>query len=475
MANTTTGPSTTQSPYILPSMAGVRLVSLLSAGDGIAGATRADGSAWHFAGTPDGIGAFDNGDGTITVLVNHEIAATAGALHDFGATGAFVDRLVIDTQTLEVVSAGELGNELHLFTKAGTYWSIGAAELARLCSADLAPVSAFYDEATGWGTQSRILLNGEETGPTGRAFAWIATGPDAGQVWELPALGQLSFENILAAPHTGDRTIAIATDDSTPGQVYLYQGFKQASGNEIEKAGLAYGELFGIKADFLNEVSNGQADFGHFSLEGFGNVAGLTGAELQTASDAQGVTSWLRPEDGAWDTLNPNRFYFVTTNALDAPSRLWALDFYDVTHPDWGGTYRMLLAGTEGQKMFDNITVTGNGDLVLQEDVGNNARSGKVWYYDHVSGALTEIAAHDPARFGNETTPATLPFTQDEESSGVLDVTALLPHAAGERVFLLDTQAHYGFGAAGSAERQEIVEGGQLQLMYVAANGDWHL
>ncbi|MFZ4411337.1 MAG: hypothetical protein ACOYOH_28620 [Paracraurococcus sp.] len=475
MANTTTGPSTAESPYIIPGAAGVRLVSLLSAGEGVAGAKRADGSTWHFAGTPDGIGAFDNGDGTITVLVNHEIAATAGALHDFGATGAFVDRLVIDTRTLAVVSAGELANEMHLFTKAGTYWSISADALARLCSADLAAPGAYYDAATGWGTHARILLNGEEIGPEGRALAWIASGPDAGQVWELPALGRLSFENIVASPNTGHRTIAIGTDDATPGQVYVYQGFKQATGNEIEKAGLAYGELFGIKADFLNEVSNGQLDLGHFSLAPFGNVSGLTGAELQTASDAQGVTSWLRPEDGAWDTLNPNRFYFATTNAIDAPSRLWALDFYDVNHPDWGGTYRMLLAGTEGHKMFDNITVTSDGNLVLLEDVGNNPRAGKIWFYDHVSGKLTEIAAHDTARFGSETAPAVAPFTQDEESSGVLDVTALFPHAAGEKVFLLDTQAHYPFGEAGSAARQEIVEGGQLQLMYVAAGGDWHL
>ncbi|TDH64322.1 hypothetical protein E2C06_03015 [Dankookia rubra] len=222
-------------------------------------------------------------------------------------------------------------------------------------------------------------------------------------------------------------------------------------------------------------MSNGQADAGHFSLEGFGNVAGLTGAELQTASEAQGVTGWLRPEDGAWGTLDANRHYFVTTNAIGAPSRLWALDFHDVAHPDWGGTCRMLLAGTEGQTMFDTITVTAAGDLVLLEDVGNNPRAGKVWFYDHQSGGLTELAAHDPARFGEAGRPATPPFTQDEESSGVLDATALLPHAAGERVFLPDTQAHYGFAAAGSAERQEIVEGGRLMLMYVAASGDWHL
>ena len=49
-----------------------------------------------------------------------------------------------------------------------------------------------------------------------------------------------------------------------------------------------------------------------------GDVSGMTGAQIDAASEAAGVTSFLRPEDGAWDTLNPNRFYFVTTNGFDA-------------------------------------------------------------------------------------------------------------------------------------------------------------
>ena len=130
-----------------------------------------------------------------------------------------------------------------------------------------------------------------------------------------------------------------------------------------------------------------------------GDVSGMTGAEIDAASEAAGVTSFLRPEDGAWDTLNPNRFYFVTTGAFDQPSRLWAADFTDASNPAAGGTIKLLLNGTEGQQMLDNMTVDAHGKVILQEDVGNNAHLGKVWQYDPSTDSLTQLAQHDPDRF----------------------------------------------------------------------------
>jgi glycerophosphoryl diester phosphodiesterase len=468
MSLRTTGPSTNQTAYLTPTDPGVHLVSLLSAGDTVPGATTATSAAWRFAGIPDGLGAYDNSDNTITVLVNHELTATEGGPHDNGApSGAFVDRLVIDKTTLKVVDAQELGQHLWLYDVASGAYVERPDALARLCSADLPATSAFYDRKTGLGTKTHIFLDGEENGTEGRAFAWIADGSAAGNTYELPGMGNLSFENLLASPNTGTRTVVIGNEDVTGGQLYVYVGDKQASGTDIQRAGLTNGVLYGIKANFTAEVSSGQAFSGTFDLAPLGDVTNKTGAELQTASDKSGVTGWLRPEDGAWDTIDPNRYYFVTTNAIDAPSRLWALEFKDVRHPEWGGTYTALLDGTEGQKMLDNITVSADGKLVLQEDVGNNPRSGRVWTYDPRTDKLTQLAEHDVARFGNETAPATAPFTQDEESSGVIDVTRLFDHDKGQKVFLLDTQAHYPFGAAGSTDRQQIVEGGQLQLMYV--------
>ena len=53
------------------------------------------------AGTPDGLGAYDNGDGTFTVLMNHEFGAGVSVPRSHGNTsGAFVSRWVVDSTTL---------------------------------------------------------------------------------------------------------------------------------------------------------------------------------------------------------------------------------------------------------------------------------------------------------------------------------------------------------------------------------------
>ena len=178
-----------------------------------------------------------------------------------------------------------------------------------------------------------------------------------------------------------------------------------------------------------------------------GDVSGMTGAQIDAASEAAGVTSFLRPEDGVWDTVNPNRFYFVTTNGFDQPSRLWAADFTDASNLAAGGTIKLLLNGTEGQQMFDNITINAQGKIILQEDVGNNAHIGKVWQYDPSTDSLSELAHHDPSRFLSGGANF---LTQDEESSGIIDVSHILGNA-GENVYLADIQAHYlDLGRTGS-------------------------
>lgn len=164
------------------------------------------------------------------------------------------------------------------------------------------------------------------------------------------------------------------------------------------------------------------------------------------------MTEFLRPEDGAWDPTNPNDFYFVTTNSFTTPSRLWRLNFADPANPAAGGTIDMVLDGTEGQTMFDNITVNDRGQVLLQEDIGNQTPLGKVWQYFPDTDTLTEIAHHDPDRFA----PGAPNFlTQDEESSGVIPAPFL-----GEGWYLLDVQAHYSIPG-------ELVEGGQLLALHV--------
>jgi Ca2+-binding RTX toxin-like protein len=472
-------PSTKQSTYLIPTNSNVTFDALLSVGD-IVG-TKKDGTPWKMAGIPDGLGAYDNGDGTLTVLMNHELGATLGAVRDHGATGAFVSKLIIDKTTFEVKSASDLIQTVHLYnTTTGLYEETTTA-FGRFCSADLPAVNAFYDPNTGLGTTERIFMNGEETGPEGRSFAHIVTGTEAGNSFELPRFGNFSTENGVANAFSGAKTVVVGTDDSTPGEVYVYIGDKQATGNTIEKAGLTNGKLFGIQASFGDDTAVTPTN-GTFTLvqQGTdGDVSKMTGAQLQAG--AAPLTQFGRPEDSCWDPSNPNRLYIATTGTATIPTRIWAVDFIDVEHPELGGKISVVVEGgvagsnpAAGPVMIDNITVTESGVLILQEDPGNNARLSKVWMYDPKAdngvdalSGLTELAQHDPARFtnplGTTATPAPFGlngFGQDEESSGVIDVTTLL--GADKLTFMLDTQAHYTISG-------ELVEGGQLMTMTVDA------
>ncbi|WP_454634709.1 hypothetical protein [Bradyrhizobium cenepequi] len=463
IADAVKGPSSSQTPYLLGSDSSVYTESLLTAGDSVGG--------YKMAGIPDGLGAFDNGDGTFTVLMNHELGGDLGVPRAHGGTGAFVSEWVFDKTTLQAVSGKDLIHDVWLYD-AGTnsYVDHNAASspvsFSRFCSADLADQGAFYNAGTGLGFNGgRLYLNGEESGVEGRAFAHIVGGAQDGNSYELAWLGNLAFENVVASAHTGDKTVVAALDDGQNGQVYFYAGDKKATGNAVEKAGLTGGHLFGIHVNELegalsNNEPNTASPLGAdekstFTMVDVGDVSGMTGAQIDAASEAAGVTSFLRPEDGAWDTLNPNRFYFVTTDAFNAPSRLWAVDFNDASNPAAGGTIKLLLNGTEGQQMLDNITVDAHGKIVLCEDIGNNAHLGKVWQYDPATDKLTQLAEHDPSRF---TSGSANFLTQDEESSGVIDVSHILGNA-GENVYLIDTQAHFAVGG-------EQVEGGQLQLIH---------
>lgn len=190
-----------------------------------------------------------------------------------------------------------------------------------------------------------------------------------------------------------------------------------------------------------------------FTAYNFGDVSSWSGTKLEAESkDSNGsfrVSTFQRPEDGAWDPRNSNDFYFVTTASFTGNSRLWVVHFNDASDPSVGGTVEMLLDGTEGQKMMDNLAINEHGQIIIQEDPGNQAYIARIWSYDIRRDKLTEIAQHDPALY----TPGATGFlTQDEELSGIIDAAEIID----DGWFLLVQQTHLR-----SAD-PELVEGGQL-------------
>ena len=464
-AHAATGPSTSVTPYLVPSAPGVELTSLLTVGD-----LSAD-NGYNMVGIPDGLGAYDNRDGSFTLLMNHELGNTVGAVRAHGSIGGFVSQWTVRKSDLKVLAGQDMVQSPNdMFTWDGTQWVAGTTAISRLCSADLAPKTALYNAASGKGYSGHLFLNGEEAGAEGRSFAWVpANRRTPSQAFQLPYLGRASWENWVANPTAQDKTVVVGTDDSTVnGQVYVYVGEKQSIGNAVERAGLQGGKLYAVKAEGNQSEDRTDAPFGaggngRFTLVDVSASALDTGANLNAASVVAGATNFLRPEDAAWNPKYQGLMYFNTTDSMTGRSRVWQLQFDNIANPELGGTLRVVGDGNNGFKMADNLTVDRKtGHAIVQEDVGGDARLGKVWDLNPGTGALVELAAHDADRF---ITGAPNFLTQDEESSGVIDVSSLFKGVEGydtnaNRYYLLVTQAHYAIPG-------ELVEGAQLQMMKV--------
>jgi len=498
------GPSSSQSSYLTPTAPGWSATAIMTVGDRVGGLS----SGYMFAGIPDGLGAYSNGDGTMTVLANHEIGndfttgVLKGAVRAHGAAGGFVSKWVINTSTWQVVSGGDfVTSRLNQMMWNGTTWAAPTAAYAYLrpCSADLPKLSAFWDSTTSTGYNGLIFLNGEETGAEGKAFAFIATGDptEVGKAYELPHHGKYSYENLLARSNYGStpgaanllQTVVVGTDDTTPGEVYVYIGTKTNTGNAVQKAGLTNGQLYGVKVNagvtgYTGAIAleNASGINGTFALAPIftnGTIAAKTGAEFQTASLAAGVTQFARPEDAHW--VDENSLIFATTGAsgsamanVTVTSKIYQLDF-DSSMADGilttGGSIKVVvdsdkITGLDGQKArsFDNLTIGDDGKLYIQEDPGNSSYVAKHWIVDHTlsTQALREASAvqifeSDRTRF---TTGATQFQTLDEEHSGIIDITTIVNDGiAGSQWFLVATQNH---AAASGANAATLVEGGQF-------------
>ena len=253
-----TGPSSSESPYVVRSQPGVVTKSILTVGDSVN--LKPDGTPYRLVGLPDGLGAYDNGDGTFTLLANHELSSTAGIVRAHGSKGSFVSRWTIDKSTLEVEHGEDLIQRIAFWSgdaATGTYGApvsgTAATAINRLCSADLPGLSALFNPASGMGYNGRLFLDGEES-TNGRAFAHAADGTS----YELAQFGNLAYENSVANPATGDKTVVVSTDDTSDrtitdesgnqisyfgGQVYIHHGTKKSAGSPAEKAGLTGGTL----------------------------------------------------------------------------------------------------------------------------------------------------------------------------------------------------------------------------------------
>jgi secreted PhoX family phosphatase len=165
-----------------------------------------------------------------------------------------------------------------------------------------------------------------------------------------------------------------------------------------------------------------------------------------------------RVEDGEWDPINPNVFYFLTTESNKDPGAtkpnpatptvsrdgggLWKLTFVDGQKPELGAKLELLLDGTEEPYLSkpDNLAVTSDGIVMIQEDPGKNDQVARIVAFRVKDAKLATIAQFNPDHF---TTGASKFMTTDEESSGIIDVTSMLAKPGDTtKYFYFNSQVH---------------------------------
>ena len=469
-------------------------------------------------GIPDGLGVVKNGN-SLRIITNHEwsstnaVAAgrtTAGGL----VSGSFLSDMTYDLKTQKVTKAVDLFKDVVWYDyTTGKYGQTPVAPagalvkdsfgtlnhsylLNRFCSGALAPAGSFFDKASGFGFSDAVFLAGEEGGDESRAFA---TNLTTGQLVQLPALGLAAWENVIPAPSKGKTTVLMTNEDgaATDSQQWMYVGTKTKTGAWYEKAGFTNGKSYVVAAAAGAAVAN---DAEIRSKYGKNKPFAITFAEVNTKvngkdqnieANAKGI-EFARVEDGHFDPKKPNDYYFVTTQSDSDPlnkavaattpnpatptvsrdgGALWRIRFNDVSKPLSGATLELLLDGSESIYMSkpDNISVDSFGNVLIQEDPGNNAHLARIVSYRISDGKVGTIAQFKAEYF---TSTGASFITQDEESSGIIDVTAEL------RTSKSDTASYYMFVAqihATPAKARPDLDPADATLAKAVEGGQWYI
>ncbi len=470
--------------------------------------------SWMVPGIPDGMGAYSQG-GKVQILMNHEIAASGLAASISRATGdatggSTITRFTVDPKTGLVVSAQEhlndiiwydYGQGLHAaapsapaFAPASTVAHTKA--LNRFCSAGLAAagVLSFKSGKTTYGYTGNVFLTGEEAGDESRAFA-INT---SGQAVQLPRLGLASWESFQVADTKAKTTVVLGGEDGSDitSQLWMYVGTKTTKGLWFEKAGLNNGKNYVLS---IKDIATDTAFRASYSKNvavpvSFNEIDWRNSGTNQNEYAKTWGLGFSRVEDGAFDPKNPNVYYFVTTQSNKDPKAtapnpatptvsrdggaLWKLTFKDVKNPFAGASLTMLLDGSEAPYLSkpDNIEVDSLGNVLIQEDPGNNAHRARLVAYNTKTAQVAEVLQFKKQYF--EKGQAAF-MTEDEESSGITEVTKFFKKSATDtsRYYILNAQIHATPAVsrpdiADAADRlANIIEGGQLYLLEVT---DWN-
>ena len=459
--------------------------ALLTIGDHLPSRDRrfAD-QAYQPVGAPDGLGAYQLDEGTVRVLVNHELDGKAGYPYrlDNGTalTGARISFLDLDRRTLQVLNGGIAYRTI--YDRQGRIVETGfqvnevsrtEQGLSRLCSSQLVEKGTYNFVDTIYVTQEEL------SDPLGH--------PYGGTVWALdverrtlhavPVMGRMAGENTTPLSGPSDSVALLIGDDTIPQTVeaevvgqdaglhtspdhvvtaplWLYVGKKNAPvveqalplgidpGNAsfLNRNGLLAGQLYYFVAEHgVRTVAqfNGTGstltgawkkievlDKAKAGEKGYDSLGYKTGLTLRREAKAGGAFQFSRPED-------------VSTHPAIGTRAVLASTGRDTVFPDhdaWGTIYRI---DVDFEAMTATLKILYDGDdaggaRFSHPDAGIRSPDNLVWARDGSIYIQEDKAKQQDPLFGSHSgQEASLwrlaPLTGEVQRIALIDRSVVLP------------------------------------------------
>ncbi|HEY6560507.1 MAG TPA: hypothetical protein VI072_24655 [Polyangiaceae bacterium] len=471
-SGTLPGYVTSIKPYAVSLSPEYALQPLLSVGDRVP-RTSDPSETFQMVGIPDGIGTYRGPGNTTFLYMSHEFGNTVLSEPILGRPlnrGAIVSRLVLDGDGR--ITSGDrayasVWSENTLVGPAADVTNT-TPSFARFCSASLSYRESGFDRP--------IFFAGEESTGAGTfdGLGGLAIAVFDNELHTLPKFGRFSWENTLAQPKPGARTVLLGMEDgpaTTDNQLYLYVGHKERrrGATPMRRNGLDNGRMFAFVSDTPGvttelEFTSGQIE-GHW-VE-IAEPEALTDAELEEASDALGAFGFIRTEDAAFDPENPDVVYFVTTgsgagNELGRAYKM-TLDSEDPTgHTVIDLLYNadaVIAAGGDTAISPDNVGVSRDHVLINEDGTTQSraqmerlGREASIWRFAKIDMVATRIAElNPPARDATD-----IPVSGTWETTGIVPAPGF-----GADAWFVNVQAH----GPTRAPAPNTVEDGQLLLL----------
>jgi uncharacterized protein DUF839 len=254
---------------------------------------------FKFPQTPDGIGAIQLENGTVSLFINHELENDTESGQDGFAK---VSKLTLNQSNLSVIN--------------GTLIINGTEGYEALCSSYLVDGKGFIHPVyfTNEETNDGLVLSIDVVNNT---------------IKELPWLGKFSHENTIPVPYfdnTINKTVMLEFEDGDPTESEVYMYVADSPSDLLNDKGQLY--VFGLGSDNTTTTaaehkstwnnlyfSNKTIDGKFIPLEWDHKTQNET--DLDTEAIEKGAFQFIRPEDGATDKRPgfENTVYMIDTGS----------------------------------------------------------------------------------------------------------------------------------------------------------------